>query len=298
MRALKFPPIAVLITSALIAGSALLSGGPAAGAVSAGAVSARAAAGSSQGGSCHYQFEPPDSWVLQCDNGGGSPGGPGGGGGQHKYACTLTLLSKDQIFFLNLPKPPKGDKWASITCPGTNPFQGVTLVSANGTPAVTPQELLQIAIGELKVPVLRPGTAPPLGKDALVGLPEWFWIPRPAWRPASVIVSAGPVWAQVTATPVQLTFDPGGGLPGAACPGPGTQYSAALAGIQATDCTYTYQQSSALQPGGAYPASVTVTWRVTWTGSGGVGGTLNAGLQVAYPISVPVAEGQALVTGR
>jgi hypothetical protein len=43
---------------------------------------------------------------------------------------------------------------------------------------------------------------------------------------------------------------------------------------------------------------VTVTWRVTWTGSGGVGGTLNAGLQIADPISVPVAEGQALVTGR
>jgi hypothetical protein len=288
MQSLKPVSITTVITAALIAGAALIATGPPAGA-------ARAAPA---GSSCQYQFVPPDSWVLRCDNGGGSGGGPGSGGGQHKYACTLTVLSKVQISFLNLPKPPKGDKWASITCPGANPFQGVTLVTANGTPAVTPQELLQIALGELKVPVLRPGTAPPLGTDGLVGLPEWFWIPRPAWRPVTVIVSAGPVWAQVTAAPVQLTFDPGGGLPGAACAGPGTRYSPALAATGAAGCSYTYQQSSALQPGGAYPASVTVTWRVTWTGSGGVGGTLNAGLQIADPISVPVAEGQALVTGR
>jgi hypothetical protein len=288
MQSLRSLSTAVVITSALIVSSALIVGGPAAGAASA----------SSPGSNCQYQFEPPDTWVLQCNSGSGSGGGPGSGGGQHKYACTLTMLSKVQTWFLHLPRPPKGDKWASITCPGTNPFQGVTLVSANGTPAVTPQELLQVAIGKLRVPVLRPGTAPPLGSDALVGLPEWFWVPANAWHPASVIVSAGPVWAQATATPVQLTFYPGSGLPAAACRGPGMAYSAARPGGRTTDCSYTYPQSSALQPGGAYPASVTVTWRVTWTGSGGVGGTLNAGLQIAYPISVPVAEGQALVTGR
>jgi hypothetical protein len=295
MRALKSLSTAVILTAALLTGG--LAAIPAASAAPA-IPAASAAPAAPAGNGCQYVFEPPDNWVLQCTSGGGTPGGPGSGsgGGQHKYACTVTLLSKVQIAFLQLPKPPKGDKWASITCPGNNPFQGVTLVSANGTPAVTPQELLQIAIGELRVPVLQPGTAPPPGKDGLVGLPEWFWIPAAQWQPASVTVSAGPVFATATATPVQLTFDPGGGLPGASCAGPGTAYSAAAAGNQAANCTYTYQQSSALQPGGAYPAAVTVTWRVTWIGSGGTGGTLNNGLQVAFPLSVPVAEGQALVT--
>lgn len=287
MQPLKSLSTAAVLAVALIVGPALIAGGPATSAASA----------ASAGGGCQYYLRPPDTWVLQCNNGSGSPGGPGSGGGQSKYACTITVLSKVQIWFLHLPKPPKGDKWASVTCPGTNPFQGVTLVSGNGTPAVTPQELLQVAIGELKVPVLPPRTAPPLGKDGLVGLPEWFWIPRPAWHATSVIVTAGPVWARATAAPVRLSFDPGSGLPGATCRGPGTAYQARH-GSRATDCSYTYPQSSALQPGGAYPASVTVTWRVTWTGSGGVGGTLNAGLQIAYPISVPVAEGQALVTGQ
>jgi hypothetical protein len=213
------------------------------------------------------------------------------------------LLSKSQIAFLGLPPPPAGQKWGAITCPGRNPFGGVTLVSGNGTPAVTPQELLQVAESELRVPVLAPGTAPPLGKDGLVGLPEWFWVPAGQWHPVTVTVSAGPVWATLTATPSQLTFDPGGGLSGASCKGPGISYSAARAAGQVTTaCSYTFTQSSARQPGGAYPASVTVTWVVTWRGfspaGGNVGGTVNAGLQIADPIAVRVAEGQALVTGR
>jgi hypothetical protein len=244
------------------------------------------------GGGCQTVFQPPSSWVVVCSNGGGSGGGPGSGGGG-KFTCTLTPLSPSQIAFLGLPAPPDGEKWEAITCPGNQPFGGVTLVSANGTPAVTPQELLQVAMSELKVPVLRPRTAPPLGTDGLVGLPEWYWIPR-GWRPINVTVSAGPVWATVTAKPVNLTFDPGGGQGGSSCTGPGTSYQAG--GGQGA-CTYTYGQSSATQPGGKYAAAVTVTWLVTWTGSGGVGGTLNAGLQVAFPFSLRVAEGQALVTG-
>jgi hypothetical protein len=308
MRAVKLLPLVA------VAGAALILSGPAAsaapGARAASGVSAvlgaRAAPGAPPGGGCSYVFVPPNSWLLECSNGGGGTGGPGGGGGGgrggrggNNLTCTTTLLTPAQIAFLGLPPPPAGEKWGVITCPGTQPFSGVTLVSANGTPAVTPQELLQVAIGELRVPVMAPGTAPPLGRDGLVGLPEWFWVSAAQWHPYTVTVSAGPVWAEVIATPSQLSFDPGGGLGGASCQGPGISYRAArAAGQTATPCSYTYTQSSALQPGGAYPASVTVTWVVTWTGSGGTGGTVNAGLQIADPISVRVAEGQALVTRR
>jgi hypothetical protein len=298
MQAMKYFPLAVALalTALLTVGIPSAAAAPAAPALP----GAPAAPGAQQG-NCQYEFQPPDSWVLVCQNGGGSPGGPGsGGGGAHqKVACTLVPLSKSQIWFLRLPPAPKGEKWAAITCPGTVPFNGVTLESGNGTPAVTPQELLQVAEGEMRVPVLRPGTAPPLGKDGLVGLPEWFWVPRAQWHPVTVTVAAGPVWAEVIAAPQRLTFAPGGGLSGPSCAGPGAQYRPRVApSAQHTACSYRYLESSALQPGGAYAASVTVTWLVTWTGSGGVGGTINPGLQVAFPVSVPVAEGQALVTNR
>jgi hypothetical protein len=289
MRALRLPSIVL----AALAFLAL----PLAAQASVGARAATSAPSAGPGSGCYEQKVPPNSWIVVCSNSSGGPGSGGGGGGNQHYACTLQLLDKNQVRFQGLPPPPKGQKWAAITCPGPNPFGGVTLVGGNGVPAVTPQELLQIAEGELRVPWLVPGTAPPMSHKGLVGLPEWFWVPAGQWRPVSVTVSAGPVWATVTATPSRLSFDPGGGLSGVTCPGPGTPYSAAAA-RHPNPCTFTYTQSSARQPGAAYQAAVSVVWRVSWTGSGGVGGTLNAGLPMPYQFALRIAEGQALVSGQ
>ena len=299
----------------LTAGRAAALAGMAAAAIAAGLLlpaapagaSAAAASGPPGNGGCVTTFRPPSTWVVVCANGGGAPGGPGGGGGGGggggKVTCTLQPLSPAQVSFLGLPPAPKGEEWAAITCPGNSPFGGVTLVAdgAAAAPAVTPQELLQEVEGQLTVPTLNAATAPPRGKDGLVGLPEWFWIAPAAWHPVRTQrLQVGAVWAQVTATPEQLSFVPGGGLPGRTCPGPGTPFTT-QAPDQASDCSFTYSQSSATQDGGTYAASVTVTWRVTWAGfspaAGPVGGVLNAGLQVADPINLKVAEGQALVNG-
>jgi hypothetical protein len=43
---------------------------------------------------------------------------------------------------------------------------------------------------------------------------------------------------------------------------------------------------------------VTVTWRITWTGSGGAGGVLDAGLAVPVGFPIGVAQGEALVTSQ
>jgi hypothetical protein len=178
---------------------------------------------------------------------------------------------------------------------GSGPL-AVLVSAATGAPVVTPQQLLQQALQELQVPTLRARTAPPLGQDALVGLPEWFWVARAQWHPVSVTVSAGPVWATATATPTGLSFQPGAGLGPVTCAGPGTTYKPArLAARQRTDCSFTYLQPSAGQPGNAYQASITVTWNVSWTGSGGTGGELNNGLQIPFDFAVPVAQGEALV---
>jgi hypothetical protein len=251
-------------------------------------------------GGCYYR-PVPGGFQLVCTNNTGTPGGPGTGGGSAKSACALTPLSEQQVKFLGLPWPaPAGHSWDAITCPGTQPFGGVTLVNtATGAPAVTPQQLAQIAIGELIIPVLQPQTAPPRGRDGLVGLPEWFWVPRAEWGPISRTVTAGPVWARATAVPVRIVFGPGGGRAGVSCRGPGTTYQPSLPlSAQHTACSYTYDQPSAGQPGNAYAVTVTVLWNVFWVGSGNTGGPVANGRPVSTPLTLPVAAGEALVTGR
>jgi hypothetical protein len=282
-----------VLAAALLAAAGLL---PAAGL---GAGTASAAAASPAGGGCHYQLIN-GGYEFVCTNTTGTPGAPGSGGhgGGPASACTLTPLSQQQAQFLGLQWPaPAGHTWDAITCPGNQPFGGVTLVNdATGAPAVTPQQLSQIAIGELKIPVLKVLTAPPKNRDGLVGLPEWFWIPD--WGAVQTPpVTAGPVWAVAKAVPTKIVFNPGAGLPGVTCNGPGTAYRPGVPlADQSTGCSYLYHQPSAGQPGNAYAASVTVLWNVSWVGSGGAGGTVATGRPVTTPVTLRIAAGEALVT--
>ena len=265
------------------------------------AVSATAMAASAPPG-C-YAVRTPSGWKLVCGNGSGTPGGPGGGGGgggglNLHSGCQLEALSGETP-----PYPaPKGQVWMRLVCNAIlNPGMpgGLVLVPVGSTtaaPGVTPQELLQWALGELNVPAPTVHTAPPPGHDGLVGLAEWFWVPNWQTQPINVTVSVGPVFAKVTAVPGALTISPGGGLPSVTCPGHGTRYNPRLpASAQHSACTYTYQQSSARQPGAVYDASVSVTWNATLVGSGGAGGPVNPPLVMRTAIEIPVAEGQALV---
>lgn len=167
-----------------------------------------------------------------------------------------------------------------------------------GRPRVTPEELALRAIQALTVPVLQVRTAPPRGSDGLVGLPEWFWIPAAQWTPLTRRATAGTVWAQVTARPATLTVNPGDGTGTISCDGgPGTAYNPGMpASSQQSDCAHTYQNSSAMAPGLAFPVTVSVTWTATWRGSGATGGTLPP-LTRTVTIGLRVAEGQALVPG-
>jgi hypothetical protein len=284
---------AAVAASVLLAAMAVAAAGPA------------LASGSSGGGQCTVDLG--GQWVtVQCGYGGGSGGSGGGsggsgGGGKIITTCTLTALSEAGAQSLGLAwPPPKGTHWALMDClgggTGAGP-QALLVNNATGAPQITPQQLLQQALDELQIPVLHPGTAPPRGKDGLVGLPEWFWVPAGEWHPRSVTVSAGPVWATATAAPAGLSFQPGGGIGAVTCPGPGTAYKPSKpASEQHTACSFSYDQSSAGQPGNAYQASVVITWRVSWTGSGGTGGLVDPGLPVPFTFSLPVAQGEALVS--
>jgi hypothetical protein len=180
--------------------------------------------------------------------------------------------------------------------PGATTFSAPVLAADGG--ALTPALLAEQQWRNLTPPLPAAGTAPPRGSDGLVGLPEWFWVPRGQWQPIkSPVARVGGVWAQVTATPSRLVFTPGAGLSAVACAGPGTRYKPNLsASAQHTGCSYTYTQSSDGLPGDVYQASVSITWTATWRGSGGAGGVLPA-KTTTVAIPLPVAEAQALDPG-
>jgi hypothetical protein len=264
--------------------------------------------GGSGGGGGQCTVNLGGQWVtVQCGygggTGGGGTGGSGGGGTTLTTTCIFTPLNEVSAKQLGLAwPPPKGMSWALMDCPGGGPGAGPQAILMNngtGAPQITPQQLLQQALSELRIPALQPGTAPPRGKDGLVGLPEWFWVPAAEWHRLSVTVRAGPVWATATATPAGLSFQPGGGLGAVSCAGPGTAYNAARpASQQHTRCSFTYDQSSAGQPGHVYQAAVVLSWRIAWVGSGGAGGLVDAGLPVPFAFPLPVAQGEALVSSR
>jgi hypothetical protein len=239
---------------------------------------------------------------VPCSSGSQSAASAGTfGGGTASGGCTIVSLDQAQAQSLGLSWPPPGEAWALLDCLGgaigPGP-QAVLISTATGTPQLTPEQLLIQALKELQVPALPPATAPPRGADALVGLPEWFWIPAASWHPVTVTVTAGPIWATVTATPAGLSFNPGTGAGPVTCPGPGTAYDPAMpAADQRTDCSYTYSQPSAGLAGDAYSASVSVVWRVAWTGSFGAGGVLASALSVPVSVPIRVAQAEALVTG-
>jgi hypothetical protein len=288
MRTAAWPLVSLLAIVAVAAGVAATGAGP--------------AAASGNGGGCDPYV---DGTVIPvpCSSGSGSgssSGSDGGGGSSVSNACTTIVLGKAQSLSLGLAwPPPQGQSWALLRCQGATGGAPLAVVvnNATGAPAVTPQQLLVSALGELRIPYIRPGTAPPRGRDGLVGLPEWFWIPAPSWHTRTLRVSAGSAWATVTAAPVGLTFEPGAGLSPVSCAGPGTAYNPHHpAATQHTKCSYTYLRPSAGQPGNSYQASVAVTWRVSWTGSDGAGGVLDADLTVPVDFAIPVGQAEALVT--
>jgi hypothetical protein len=248
------------------------------------------------GGNCY-----PVNFTWICVYNGSGGGSPGSGGGSSTVSCTYVKASAGVLQRAGIGPAGKGYQWDIMTCPGSAPGplggQLVRVSTTTGAPAISPFDLLKIAIGELSVPTLPPATAPPRGKDGLVGLPEWYWVAPGQWHPVSVTVNAGPVWATATASPTALSYVPGGGMGSVSCRGPGTPFNRSRAATgQHTSCSYTYTQASNGQPGNAFQAGLFVTWTVSWTGSGGAGGLITSSYTTGNAFAVRVAQAEALVT--
>ncbi|GAA4199795.1 hypothetical protein [Microbispora amethystogenes] len=206
-----------------------------------------------------------------------------GDDGDSKWTNCHTVGGANGVTYLQCDYGPNGQR---------NTFQGVTPEDPTA-PAVTPEMLLQQALGQVKPPAPRIATAPPRGKDGLVGLPHFFWAQRGQWRTISKRATSGPVWAEVTATPTTLVVRPGAGQATVTCKGPGIAYDPSVTD-QRGACTYLFTRSSAGLPGAHYKVTVSVVWTAAWTGSDGAGGPL-APMTTSTTFPLRIAEGQALI---
>ncbi|MGN6607343.1 MAG: hypothetical protein ACTHMS_10100 [Jatrophihabitans sp.] len=108
-----------------------------------------------------------------------------------------------------------------------------------------------------------------------VNLVTYFWTDPSTWRPLTATARAGAVWATVVATPVTLTVDPGDGEPAAVCGGPGMPWVEADGNTAVPGaCTHIYRRMSGPAYDHPFTATQTISWRLTWTGSGNSSGTL------------------------
>ena len=158
-----------------------------------------------------------------------------------------------------------------------------------------PAALAALARQTLGLPSPEIDSSPAQDALQLVNLPTWLWIAPAEWAPRSKTATVPGESVTATATPVSVTWHPGDGST-VTCRGAGTPYSSADdPGSASPDCGHTYAVSSAGQPGGAFAATATITWDVTWRGAGGAGGALPPLFTTAVA-AFRVAESQALDT--
>ena len=166
----------------------------------------------------------------------------------------------------------------------------------------TPAQLAQKAFATLTLPKPVPPTSPsgarlPDGRPyTVVQVPTWYWTTPASYQPKTVRAAIGPVWAQVTVTPVALTFAPGDAGTTMSCAGPGKAWTPQTGpwAAEPTGCDYGYPRSTYGYPGGELTATYGIVWRAVWVGSGGTGGGF-PDVTTTATSRFAVAEAQAVI---
>jgi len=178
--------------------------------------------------------------------------------------------------------------------------------NAAAAPRVTPAQLAVQAANYLPLPAPVVHHNPDRGvggrPETVVGVETWLWLSPGSYRTLRQTTAAGGVSATVTATPESTLWRTGSpDAPDVECAGPGVAYETNRApAAQRTYCSTTYARSSASRPQTGpdpndrfFVGSVTTTWRVTWTGTGGAAGSLPP-LRRTTSFRLAVAELQAV----
>ncbi|MFE8960701.1 hypothetical protein [Streptomyces iakyrus] len=148
--------------------------------------------------------------------------------------------------------------------------------------AVTPEVLAELAYAEVRVPSTKVTLAP--AAQTKVNLPTWAWLDAADFKPVSVTASVPVIGIAATATavPTSLRIEPGtedavtypaSGVCAINDGRIGEPYVKGKAN-RTPPCGVKYLRSSG---DGTYPLQATVTWKITWTGTGGTGGDLPDG---------------------
>lgn len=233
---------------------------------------------------------------------GGTPGDEGGSDGPFT-GCLWEPVDRTQ-YLLELRPDDVSDEAVYMMCvPYTDGNRGLcpcemAWIEPGEAPQVTPEEVARSI--DISVLLRSPAVAtnPPQGRPAIVGNPVFVSVTN--WQgPVSQDGCIGTVCVVVQAEPT-LTFDPGDGSDVVLCADGGTSFDpggdepAAQAAAPGA-CAHVYE----LHSGGdgrpaAWPASVTITWEVTWVGAG-QSGVFDPVVQTT-PFTVDVDEVHGVVT--
>lgn len=176
------------------------------------------------------------------------------------------------------------------------PSTGTASTSRGGTtppappPPPTGREVAEYIVSEASLPAPRVGVAPPAGKAWIVNIAGWVWIEDWLTRPYNGTLEGRT--ALVTATPIATTFDPGDGTPPIVCPGAGTPWTSTTDSNDPGQCSHRYQRSTNYRK---LPATVTVTYQMTWSANDGDSG--NAGTRQSPPTPIDLQVDQIVSVG-
>ncbi|HSZ41317.1 MAG TPA: hypothetical protein VK817_15285 [Trebonia sp.] len=188
-------------------------------------------------------------------------------GNSSGFACALALAEKNNLSntYIGL-EPPLGNGQQS-------PLIG----------AISPYVLSEIARAQITLPTISIVTSPPgtQAQSAVVNTPTYVAVEYhgnmdPSKTKRAFLWGLAPIWASVQATVTNVTISsPGNNISSQKGFGTQGQTCATVNGQATSACTVTFNApSSTSAPDNI---RVTVTWQVTWSTSGGTGGTLSSG---------------------
>jgi hypothetical protein len=201
----------------------------------------------------------------------------GSGAGYKNYN-----LGKDGRFWRGVINKNRENDPESAVCENTLFWQNANTLPDNKH-APTPDVLAGYAYDKIKVPETEVELKP--AAKSTVNLPTWVWLDKGTFKEVKVraeLADAG-VWAETTAKPVALHLVPGtddaetypasgdckinddGSI--------GTPYTEGDAD-KTPPCGITYLRASSGQP---YKLKASITWQISWEGSGGANGDLPNG---------------------
>ncbi len=156
-----------------------------------------------------------------------------------------------------------------------------------GVAVLSPADLAVRARNELALLYPEPRTSPAISLSQIPGIDTWMWVDAALWEPIVATAGIPGLSVSATATPQTMTWDMGDGTV-VTCDGPGTPYDDSRPEAdQSTDCSHVYQSR------GAYTATATITWSISWSSSDGDGGEL-ADASRSTQFAMTVIERQAI----